>query len=226
MKKIPLYLLLSAMLQWPLHLHAQDSPLGCWKVYNGTVHFSEKTGINFDLNQRSYNALDDLEQILLRGGLYFNLPGGNVQLMGGFAWAYTAPYISGTDEKTDFEERRFHQQVVFRQQTGRLFMSHRYRVEERFFSNRNNFRFRYQLLLQIPLNKTVMEPRSVYMILMDEIFINDRSPAFDRNRSAAGIGYVLHKNLRAECSYMWQMLEKSTRPQIVISIVQQLRLHD
>lgn len=226
MKKIPLYLLLSAMLQWPLHLHAQDSPLGCWKVYNGTVHFSEKTGINFDLNQRSYNALDDLEQILLRGGLYYNLPGGNVQLMGGFAWAYTAPYIAGTDEKTDFEERRFHQQVVFRQQTGRLFMSHRYRVEQRFFSNRNNFRFRYQLLLQIPLNKTVMEPRSVYMILMDEIFINDRSPAFDRNRSAAGIGYVLHKNLRAECSYMWQMLEKSTRPQIVISIVQQLRLHD
>jgi hypothetical protein len=77
-------------------------------------------------------------------------------------------------------------------------------------------RFRYFLLLNIPINKEKMDPGAFYLSAYNEIFLSTESPVFDRNRIYAGAGYKFSKMIRAELGYLNQLYEKTSRDQLNI----------
>ncbi|MBL7924439.1 MAG: DUF2490 domain-containing protein [Bacteroidia bacterium] len=216
--------LLSLLLLKTGRTSAQSSDLGCWIAFNSSLNFNKSIGVHVDVQLRQYEFINDFEQSIVRPSLFYNLKEGQVQFSAGFAWAHTEAYRAGSENKRVFDERRLHQQVLFRTRTGRFYINHRYRLEERFFSDRSNLRFRYQVNMQWPLNKPHLEKGAVYLLLMDELFVNDRSPVFDRNRLLLSMGYSFSPSLRLEAGLLLQMFENSHRAQSLFTLVHSLNL--
>lgn len=202
----------------PVSMHAQESTVGNWMMYFGNQKLSDRWNWHNEIQYRNYNFAGDLEQLLFRTGIGYNLSANNNNLLLGYAYIHGEPYVAGTDEKTNVNEHRIFQQFISRQQFGRFYLQHRYRIEERFIEGDFKMRFRYFLGLNVPINKKEMVSKAIYLSLYNEIFIQPKSPVFDRDRVYGAIGYVFSSNLKVEAGMMAQLLENSDRAQFQIAL--------
>ena len=135
----------------PLFTQAQDSNLGNWLIYIGSKKIDSTWNIHNEVQYRNYNAIGDLEQLLLRTGVGYNLTENNNNLLLGYGYILSENYIAGTEEKESVNEHRIFQQFTTKQSVGKLKMTHRYRFEQRFVESDFKMRFRYFLSLNYPL---------------------------------------------------------------------------
>lgn len=196
---------------------AQSSSTGSWYIYLGSQQLSQKWNWHNEVQYRNFNAVGDLEQLLLRTGLGYNLTPGNNNLLLGYAYIYSEPYVPGTETKRSISEHRIFQQFITRQQFSRFYLQHRYRFEQRFIEDTDfKMRYRYFLSVNLPLTNREMVPKTIYLSAYNEIFINNTSPHYDRNRLYGALGYTISKYLRAEIGFMSQMLENGHREQVQV----------
>ena len=213
-----LKILYALLLLLPFQAAAQESETGNWMMYFGNQKLSDRWNWHNEIQYRNYNFAGDLEQLLFRIGIGYNLSANNNNLLLGYAYIHGEPYVAGTDEKTNVNEHRIFQQFISRQQFGRFYLQHRYRIEERFIEDDFKMRFRYFLGLNVPINKKEMVSKAIYLSLYNEIFIQPKSPVFDRDRVYGAIGYVFSSNLKVEAGMMAQLLENSDRAQFQIAL--------
>jgi hypothetical protein len=195
---------------------AQSAEVGNWWIYFGNLQLDARWNIWHEVQYRCYDVAGDLEQLLLRGGVGYNLSENNNNVLLGYAYIYGRPYVQGTGEKTTTWENRIYQQFLTRQRFGRVYIAHRYRIEERLRNEDMDVRFRYFLSVNVPLNKPEMVPGAFYASAYDEIFLNADAPVFDRNRLYGALGYVIRPTLRGEFGFMRQMLEQGGRNQFQV----------
>lgn len=191
---------------------SQDTPLGNWFVYSGNSSFNERWSWWHEVQYRNYNFIGDLEQIFIRTALQYNLSENNNTISLGYGYFKSEPYIIG-ELKDDVNEHRIYQQFLTKQQFDRVYITHRYRLEQRFIEDVFRIRFRYSLSLNVPLNKPALDPGAVYLSAYNEVFLHEKTPVFDRNRLYGGLGYAIKSNLRFETGLMYQLLESTKRPQ-------------
>ena len=160
----------------------QDSNFGNWLIYIGSNKLNSKWNIHNEVQYRNYNAISDLEQLLLRTGFgyTFNEKKNNVLL--GYGYILSENYIGNTDETVSVNEHRIFQQFTSSQNVGSVKLSHRYRFEQRFVEDDFKMRFRYFLALNIPLCKKESTNNKYYLSAYNEIFLNTKTAIFDRNR--------------------------------------------
>lgn len=192
---------------------AQNSDFGNWLIYIGSKKIDSKWNIHNEVQYRNYDAVGDLEQLLLRTGLGYNLSENNHNVLLGYGYILSQNYVSDTQEKTDVNEHRIFQQFTSKQKIGSVSLSHRYRFEQRFVESDFKMRLRYFLALKVPLIKTEAVPAKMYLSAYNEVFLNTESSVFDRNRVYGGFGYQLNKRVRIEAGYMSQLFENSSRDQ-------------
>ena len=202
---------LTGVLMLPYIATAQSSDFGNWLIYIGSKKVNSKWNIHNEVQYRNYDAVGDLEQLLLRTGVGYNLSENNHNLLLGYGYILSQNYVADAQEKTDVNEHRIFQQFTSKQKIGKVSLSHRYRFEQRFVEADFKMRLRYFLALKIPLIKSEAVPAKLYVSAYNEVFLNTESSVFDRNRVYAGLGYQLHKNVRIEAGYMNQLFEKSSR---------------
>lgn len=73
MMKIDLRLTLILCFTSPILSVAQSSYLGNWLIYFGDKKINEKINLHHEVKYRNYNAIGDMEQLLLRSGIGINL---------------------------------------------------------------------------------------------------------------------------------------------------------
>lgn len=197
-------------------INAQDSSLGNWMIYIGNKQLNEDWNIHHEIQYRNYNAAGDLEQLLLRTGVGYNLTEGNNNILLGYGYINSKNYdvnkifMDPDASKLTVKEHRVYLQFVTKQKLGPLSVQHRYRFEERFIEDDFKFRFRYFLGINLPLKKYF------YLSAYNELFIHSKEAVFDRNRLYAGLGYKINKKMRLEFGYMNQFFENQGRDQINI----------
>ena len=150
---------------WGAFAEAQARTNGVFRDY---FYNELKVGVSYDLD-KNFTAT-------LAGGRYT-----------------TADYRALKDGPLNVEKRLW-QQFVMSQYTHRVKLEHRYRLEERWFSFRDDstgfrLRIRYRLNAFLPLNKPTITSHTVFLSAFDEIFLNPKGPVFERNRVYAGVGY-------------------------------------
>jgi hypothetical protein len=124
-------------------------------------------------------------------------------------------------------EHRIFQQVLFKHQSGRFNISHRGRLEQRFIEVHTMHngevtyqgydyyanRFRYRLMVNVPLNTREIGTRTLFASFYDEVFLSwGPSVTYnkpDQNRVFMGIGYQLHKDFLITSGLVYQMLVKA-----------------
>lgn len=196
-------------------LQAQKSDLGAWYMYYGNNKISKKLNLTNEFQYRSFDALDDMEQLMVRTGIGYDLTEDNNNVLLGYGFIIGKPYENG--EKTENTEHRIFQQYITKQKFGRFNIQHRHRLEERFLDEGFRMRFRYYLGFNIPISNKEMKPKTIYASAYNEIFLHLDSPVFDRNRVYGALGYVINKNMRIEAGYMNQIQENKNRGQVQIA---------
>ncbi|MFA9190942.1 DUF2490 domain-containing protein [Flavobacterium sp. FZUC8N2.13] len=204
------------------NVNAQKTDTGNWFLYFGNQKINNRWNWHNEVQYRNFNFAGDLEQLLLRTGIGYNLSENNNNLLLGYAYIHSEPYVAGTDDKLETDEHRIFQQFISKQQFGRVHIQHRYRVEERFLKDDFKLRLRYFLSLNVPVNKKTMDKNAIYASAYNEIFINTEQNQFDRNRLYGGIGYCFNQNFKVEAGIMSQMLANNSRAQFQIMIFNSL----
>lgn len=201
---------------------AQKSDVGNWFAYLGNQKINDRWNFHNEVQYRNFNFVGDLEQLLIRTGLGYNLSENNNNVLLGYAYIHSEPYIAGTDDKSQTDEHRIFQQFITKQQFGRVSILHRYRFEQRFLQDDFKMRLRYFLSLNIPINKKVMEKNAFYASLSNEIFINTQQNQYDRDRIYGGFGYCISKYIKVEVGVVSQVLPTSSKTQFQVMIFNNL----
>ncbi len=202
---------LAFMLTLPFIGFSQDSNFGNWLIYIGNKKLNSKWNIHNEVQYRNYNAVGDLEQLLLRTGVGYTFNEKKNNLLLGYGYILSENYAGNTDNKVSVNEHRIFQQFTSKQSIGIVNLNHRYRFEQRFVEDDFKLRFRYFLSFNVPLSKK--ESNKFYLSAYNEIFLNTESAVFDRNRIYGGLGFKINKNIKLEAGYMNQFFETSDRDQ-------------
>jgi Protein of unknown function (DUF2490) len=203
---------------------AQKTKVGNWFIYFGNQAINKKWNWQNEVQYRNYNFAGDLQQLILRTGIGYNLTENNNNILLGYGFINAQKYLPNSDNKVGTNEHRIYQQFITKQNFGRAFIQHRYRIEERFLPSNFQMRFRYFLSFNIPLNNKKMVANTVYASAYNEIFLNAKTPIFDRNRLYGALGYVFNKSIKAEIGFMAQTQETTNRNQFQIVLFNNLPL--
>lgn len=186
-------------------------------------------GIQGDVQFRNWNVAGDLEQLLLRGGLTYKPKKADIKLTFGYGNVTTGAY--GPDKSTTTESR-IYQEALFPVKFGnRFYTNHRFRYEQRFVESQDfRTRYRYNLFLNIALNKTEMENKTLYLALYNELFINGQRNVgdgkfveiFDRNRLYVALGYMIKNGLKIQFGAMNQTTNNWGKNQLQLSFHQKI----
>ncbi len=211
-----------------------EDKLGAWYMYFFNAKVKESSwGVQGDLQYRNWNLGGDLEQLLLRGGLTYSPKQANIMFTLGYGHISTGAY--GQDKSKTFESRIYQEALFPVQFSKRFYTNHRFRYEQRFVENQSfRTRYRYNLFLNIPLNRAEMTKNTLYLAFYNELFINGQRmiglgesvEIFDRNRSYAALGYILKKGLKVQLGIMKQTTDNWSKNQLQISLHQKFEKRD
>jgi len=196
-----------------------------WFMYFGDHKFSEHWGIHLEAQFRRNEIIAKPQQLLLRTGINYHFAP-NAFATVGYCFVNTSQY-GVFPAKCAFPENRFWEQLQVKSQAGRIEMTTRLRLEQRFsklpvaqspgeyvpgddvYTNRA----RVQVRLSVPFKGKTIEDKSLYFSCYDEAFVNFgenlQSNIFDQNRAYAALGYKFPKWGKLEIGYMNQMVVKS-----------------
>lgn len=200
----------------PVSLFSQDE-IGDWLMYFGTNKVSKDWSVHSEIQYRNHTlAPTNVEQLLLRTGLNYHL-NKNAVLTGGYGYVASHEYES-SQKGAEVNEHRIFEQFILNNYVGRVKFEHRYRVEQRWVNTVYKNRFRYRLMLFIPLNKPVIEKGSVFLGLYDEVFLNTRAIFFDRNRLYGALGYQFSKSTSLQIGLLHQQVSNSGKFNLQIGL--------
>lgn len=206
---------------------SQKNPdLGAWYMYFGNLKLAESPwAIHGEFQYRNHNLIGDLEQMLFRTGLQYNLKTGTSFLAG---YGSITSQSQG-DLTNSIHENRFYQEVILRQKQGKIGLMHRFRYEQRWIDDTEfKTRFRYALFLNIPINGVELGDKgSWYVQGYNELFINGekmngKAEYFDRNRLYLGLGYRIVKNFALQLGIMEQTTNTISKTYFQVGTFHQL----
>ena len=225
MKKTLIYIAFTLLFNTQLYAQIDQDQLGGWYMYFFDAKFKESSwGVQGDIQWRNWGVADDLEQLLIRSGITYRPKNAEVKLTLGYGNITTGTF---GDSEAKVKENRIYQEALFPVKFGkRLHTNHRFRYEQRFVENQDfRTRYRYNLFLNIPLNKAVIEDKTVYLSIYNELFINgERSigngntvEIFDRNRRYYALGYQIKQGMKVQLGTMRQTTNAWAKNQLQLS---------
>lgn len=198
-------------------LHAQNPSedyLGTWYTYGSNHRISERFSLTPYGEFRFYESSSNynLAFISLRGN-YHLYPNSSVGL--GYAFL-DIDNVFEFDHRPNIKEHRLIEQYVYKHNWGKIKVTHRGRLEQRFldFRTRNEVqhRLRYQISLKYSFNKTF------YTLLSEEPFANFQDQAFHENRFYFGFGANVLKHAQFNIGYLKQHIRKNNLNRIQVGI--------
>ncbi|WP_245326223.1 DUF2490 domain-containing protein [Hymenobacter wooponensis] len=190
-----------------------DPRLGSWFV--GTVVLPggpKHWGGYVELQARANSTFRQFFYYETKGGVSYDLAKNFTFMLAGGRYS-TSDYRDLSEGPLNTEKRLW-EQLTLTHYSARLKMEHRYRVEQRWFTFRDDVvpagsfryrnRIRYRFNTFLPLNHPTFVDKTVFLSVYDEVFFNPRGPVFERNRVYAGAGYQFDKHFTVQAGWVNQ----------------------
>jgi len=196
-----------------------------WIMYFGNHALTDKWGLHTEYQWRRSDGLRQWQQSLTRIGVDYKVKPDFIFTVGYgsiVTWPYGAQPVAFR-----FHENRLWEQVITSQKVGRFYLQHRYRLEQRWLDNIVNDgngvgvkegtiyrnRFRYRLLVNMPLNKPELSKGALFVSIYDEPFIqfgpNFSRNYLDQNRLYFALGHVFSPKGNIQLGYLNQFIVKA-----------------
>lgn len=222
MKKILLILILFA------HFHnasAQQQFSG-WLASFNTIKTGKKTSLHADIQWRSSDEFNFTQTFLARAGLNYHLSK-KMTVTAGYAFIHNYRNIGGIDGYAP--EHRIWEQFLYNHTWNKLYVSHRFRLEQRFIGRtivagnelKNDGsayanRFRYFIRNILPFQHKAGFKKGMFAALQNEVFLNFgnkenvNGKTFDQNRFYIAAGYRFNRSFDLEAGYLNQYINGHT----------------
>ncbi|NAW51948.1 DUF2490 domain-containing protein [Elizabethkingia argentiflava] len=181
-----------------------------WFQYLLAAKVSDKSTLTALSQYRSFDLAYDTRLFLINSYLDYKVSE-NLKPGIGAMFLILKSYKPDDTKKVRYEKRPF-QQLTIDQSLGKISLSNRLRIEERFLNNPDDFivRMRYLISIKIPFNIKDTKDK-FYGIFKNEIRMNIvKDQPFDSNRITAGIGIKTGKNSALEVAFINQLEIKKT----------------
>jgi Protein of unknown function (DUF2490) len=202
-----------------LALNAQSQFTG-WLASFNTFKTGEKTSIHADIQLRSTDEIKQVQTFLIRSGLNIHL---NKKTTATVGYAFISNKRTVSNVSGYAPEHRVWEQLLYNHKLSTIFISHRFRLEQRFISKSivvNNElkndgsvyanRFRYFIRNILPVKKEAAFKKGMFVALQNEVFVNFGNTStvngkfFDQNRLYLAAGLRLSPKADLEIGYMNQ----------------------
>lgn len=199
-----------------------------WAGYFNQTRLTDKWGFWTDVHYRATeHFIQEPSKGIFRVGLAYYL-NDDMKLTNGYAFINHFPEEGHANISQP--EHRLWQQLQYHSRFGAIRTMNWFRLEERFRHNIKNdneladgyrfdLRLRSNFLLNIPLSKKGIAPKTFSAILNDEVFVNFPNSKnttylpFDQNRFFVGLAYNLDSHSNIQFGYMnvFQQLSVGTK---------------
>lgn len=194
------FLLLSCL---SLFIHSAKSQTGSWNILNAKGTLNDKWSLYAEGQIRSWKFYDHYYYYELKTAVNYNISK-NFAVTGGIGTYHTYTNTGNFKHPVTSNEFRTWLQLFMLQNVGRLYIDHRYRIEQRWLTAGYKNRYRYRLNVVVPLNTKTLKDRTVFATGFDELFFTNKTPYFERNRVFGGLGYRSNKHLTLQAGYINQ----------------------
>lgn len=224
-----LFFLVTAWLWGGADVAAQrvtDPNANLWISHWGDQRFSDRWSFHTEAHIRRANMGAEWQQVLIRPAINFHL-NDQVMLTLGYSYYFNYRYGDYPIAYPNWEHHIF-QQVQLGSKYGRLSVTHRFRLEERFIAkmaasesdpSKGEFqeytyqnRFRYRVWLTLPLGHEKVAPGVFSANLYDEVFLNfgdsQRLDYVNQNRISALLGYQVSEPFSVLAGYLYQVIQR------------------
>ena len=166
-----------------------------------------KWSLHTEAQFRSYDLEPNTEQLLLRAGINYHY-NPNIILTAGYGHIFNFADDGDVFKPQTADESRTWEQATLKSATGRLFLEHRYRFEQRWIRSNSSTayknRIRYLLRATVPINKKTVEKNTVFLTFYDEVFIHVNNAPFDRNRLYGALGFQFSPSVNVQAGWLIQ----------------------
>lgn len=208
---------------------AQDHTFNTWFAWFNNAKFSEKWGMNNDIQFRAGKNWNSSSLLLIRPGVNYYV---NERHTASLGYATTLVTNELSTNARRLTEHRIWQQYIINDKILGVSTQHRFRLEQRFlkrpdetaFAQRARYFIRGIIPLDRPLNGQFSQ--GIFMALQNELFFNIQNKdalngkLFDQNRIYASMGYRFSSRYDIEVGYMNQFLLRSTQSNAFTHIAQ------
>lgn len=209
--------------------YGQDHVLNGWAGWFNSVRFTEKWGMNNDIQFRTGKDWNKQSLLLIRPGVNYHVNDRQTASLGYLTTISTNQLLPDAPRIT---EHRIWQQYVVGGRVLRIPVQHRFRFEQRFLKRTDETVFtqraRYFIRGILPLNRPLSErfERGPFISLQNELFFHVHNKAalngklFDQNRAYVSQGYRFSSRYDLEVGYMNQFLQQRETPNTMAHILQ------
>ncbi len=194
-----------------------------WYTYGASFQLAPKWILSNDISERHFLDNGKQLQFTLRSKINYTL-GQNWNAGIGFAWFFTNTFDPASASTLAVPELRPFQEFNNNQKLNRFTISHRYRIEERYFRKvvndklangyNFNFRFRYKFEVEYRICQSTNKAQSLSLKAGDEIMLNAGKKIvknmFDQNRMNTAISYQANNNFTFDLGYTYGFQQKSS----------------
>lgn len=184
-----------------------------WTRYYNLLTLNNKWSLHSEFDNRIFlNPVEEnLFEFRVQGRYKIN---DNIELGAGLAYFSTTTQDPEITNDFFVPEYRGQQDIIWKQEIGKITLIQRFQVEERFFHNANKegllpgttffWRFRYRIQGEYSFWKK--ENQFLKAVVYDELMINGGKNVvkntFDQNRIYAALHYGVNKNIALELGYL------------------------
>jgi len=240
--KTPFLILAGIFIALPAISQVQSvSQTTAWLLMAQNIRITSKLTIAAD-EQLAFSQDNKSMQHLVRAGVSYNLFKGLSIIPAGYAYTWNYVYGMQPAAIANNEQTIWHQ-LGFNHRVGRIGISHRFRMEERFIQNNqtdangnfidngySNFqnRVRYRLMANLPINKSTISNGTIFLNAWTEVFYSWGQPvqyhSINQKRGFIGVGYQVNNGLSCVAGPYVQQLIKGTGNRVENNIGYQIQL--
>lgn len=203
----------------------EDNKVGYWYMYFGNYKLDHRFNWYAEVQSRNHSLLGGAEQQLIRTGVGIELDEKNDNnLLLGYGYIETTASLSTNVKDESIEEHRIYQQLINQVKYGKLNLTHRFRLEERFIKSNFLFRLRYLLSIKIPINENLFKNNSFHLSFYNELFVDKK--LLERDRMFGAIGYAISDEVRLEVGIMTQVNKLAIKNQFQVALYNDLSFID
>ena len=199
------FCILLFLITFSVSASAQNYKTGSWGVVTITLPGDSlhKWGGYSEFQVRTNTAaFTGFQYYEYKAGVSYDLDRNSTALIG--TGRYTTYDYADLSEGPTVAETRLWEQFTNNQYLGRIKLEHRYRIEQRWLTNEYRNRFRYRLNVTVPVTRSKMLPKTFFIGVFDEVFFNNRSPNFERNRFFGSLGYQFNNSWSVQAGILNQ----------------------
>ncbi|WP_405292387.1 DUF2490 domain-containing protein [Algibacter sp. Ld11] len=182
-----------------------EDKVGAWYMFDATNRVADKWSVKVGGEFRTFEVFDNMNLLFYYLGVNYHL---NKKTTLTIAHCYLdidrSYSIAG---ESHLYENRPYEQLSYKQETFKLPLYHRLRLEHRFLNFNHTHttlhRLRYRLGTKINLNKTL------FFNIRNEVFANLKNEVFTENRFYAALGFNISKTNNIQVGYLNHEINKS-----------------